>query len=197
MNTVQIPSQRWTYRDYLQLDDAQRHEILNGMLHTLPAPDLMHQRVVRELSVSLWDFVRKHQCGEVFWSPVDVILGAEQDTVVQPDVVYVASGSKRRLLRTRGIFGPPQLVIEVISPATISRDRTEKHALYEAAGIAEYWLIDASNRKGEVFALSHSGAHSRFELFSQVVLRDIEAGTLNSKILPGWSVDLRKILSVS
>ncbi|MEQ9367375.1 MAG: Uma2 family endonuclease [Leptospirales bacterium] len=193
MTTLQTTRRTWTYVDYLQLEDSPRYEVMNGELHSVPAPDLIHQRVVRNISVSLWDFVRNHRCGEVFWSPIDVVLGDKQTTVVQPDVVYVAAGNTSRLLRRRGVFGAPDLVIEVLSPATGERDRVHKLALYESAGVREYWLLDPAKQRGDVYCLQTPGPTRKFKRGARAVLKSESESELQSRILPGWSVDLQNL----
>src|SRR5436309_7916635 len=55
----------------------------------------------------------------------------------EPDVVFVAA-ARRDVVRPNHIEGPPDLVIEVVSPESQSRDRREKYLEYEAAGVGEY-----------------------------------------------------------
>ncbi len=183
----------WTYADYLQLDDSPRYEILNGELLSIPAPDVLHQRVVRNISVSLWEFVRDHRCGEVFWSPVDVILNEAQSTVVQPDVVFVAAARADGLVRRRGIFGAPDLLVEVLSPATGERDRVHKKALYEQAGVAEYWLLDPLNGRGMVYRLTGAPGRERYALSQSANRKNETQAMLGSQALPGWRVNLNRL----
>ena len=71
-------------------------------------------------------------------SPMDVVLS--DDTVVQPDLLYIAK-DRRHLVKDR-VEGSPDLVIEIISPGTSRRDRTEKLDLYAKHGVPEYWIVD-------------------------------------------------------
>jgi Uma2 family endonuclease len=85
-------------------------------------------------------------------APVDVVLA--DHSVVQPDVLYI-SAERREIVGNR-IEGPPDLVVEVISPGTIRRDRNEKLALYARSGIREYWLAEAAGRQIE-FLVNRGG----------------------------------------
>ncbi|RWX50468.1 Endonuclease, Uma2 family (restriction endonuclease fold), partial [Candidatus Electrothrix marina] len=112
-----------------------------------PAPGTTHQRMVRELAVALYAALADSPC-ELFLSPFDVRLPettAEQAedetvlTVVQPDVAIVCDADK---IDAKGCLGPPDVMIEVLSPSSAYRDETDKLHLYEAQGVKEYWIVN-------------------------------------------------------
>jgi Uma2 family endonuclease len=76
--------------------------------------------------------------GMAFVAPLDVTLA--EHSIVQPDVIFI-SHARRQIVRER-IEGAPNLVVEVLSPSTVGRDRGEKQQLYATAGVDEYWLVD-------------------------------------------------------
>lgn len=115
-------------------EDGRRHELLDGELVVTPAPGNRHQHAVVELVHLLRSACPPHL--RVRTAPFDVTLGP--DTVVQPDVLV----ARADLLSERGLEGPPDLVVEVLSPATRRVDLVAKRARYEAAGVASYWLVD-------------------------------------------------------
>jgi Uma2 family endonuclease len=59
--------------------------------------------------------------------------------VVQPDVFVVCDEYK---INDKGCSGAPDLIVEVVSPATKSHDYFKKAALYESFSVREYWIID-------------------------------------------------------
>ena len=131
-----------------------RWELINGVAYDMtPAPSLEHQRVSSNLHAAIWNAVEdaKRQSGggdcEVFAAPVDVYLG---DAVVQPDLVVVCDPAKKS---ERGIEGAPDLVVEILSPSTASKDVTRKWWLYEAAGVPEYLIVDPGERVGKLLRL--------------------------------------------
>ncbi len=63
-------------------------------------------------------------------------------TVVQPDLAVICDPAK---LDDRGWRGAPDMIREIISPATAVRDRIQKVALYEKHGVKEYWLVHPSD----------------------------------------------------
>jgi Uma2 family endonuclease len=124
-------------------DDGNRYEILDGELHMTPAPSTTHQRISRNLEFVLHAHVAQLALGEVLDAPVDVIL--DRSTVVQPDLVFVAS-ARLSIITERGIEGAPDLVVEILSPGTEQRDRGFKQQLYGRYGVMHYWRVDPSAR---------------------------------------------------
>ena len=145
----------WTYDDYLALpDDGNRYEIIAGVLYMVNAPNLDHQFVVFELSRQLGNFVLEHKLGYVLIAPFEVHL-SEATRPVQPDILFIKNenwpGSGAKFFD-----GPPDLVVEVISPSSIRMDQVVKFSAYEQASIPEYWLLNPVTRSVEVFTLSGS-----------------------------------------
>ena len=144
-----------TYRDYAVLpDDGRRYELHEGELSVTPAPGATHQRVILKLGVALDAHVRARGLGEIFIAPFDVILS--DTTVVQPDIMYVATDRSARASE-RGIEGAPTLVIEVLSPSTTRVDRQTKLELYARHDIPWYWIVEPDSRVVEVYKLVAGG----------------------------------------
>ena len=96
------------------------------------------------------------QLGEVFPAPVDVLLSPL--TVVQPDLVFVAQG-RRDIITERAIEGPPDLVVEILSPTTAEHDRQQKAQIYARYGIPHYWIVAPDQRQLEVYELTTDTYH--------------------------------------
>jgi len=174
-----------TYEDYCALpEDGKRYQIIEGNVDVTPAPSTTHQRVSLNLGSLLRDHVRRHRLGALYLAPVDVLLAP--DTVVQPDIVFV-SRERRALVTERGIEGPPDLVIEVLSPRTRRLDRTTKMRVYARLGVQEYWLVDPDAQSFEIFRLS-GGAY---------VLAQAASGTesTSSELFPGLTMALEAVFA--
>lgn len=143
---------RWTYAEFARLptSGSTRYEIIDDELVVTPAPGRRHQRISMDLATALNTFVRDHDLGEVYHAPFDVLF-AEGD-YMEPDLVFVR---KERLgvLSDRGVEGPPDLIVEIVSPSTAGRDRGVKLDRYRHFGVAEYWIVDAEARAVEVWDL--------------------------------------------
>lgn len=159
MTTEKTQVRRYTYADYCQLPDDRRYELIDGEFYEMaPAPTSVHQRTLLKLARLLADFVDRQGLGEVFIAPFDVIL-SDHDTL-QPDILFVAAG-RRAIITPRACEGPPDLVVEVLSPSTSRRDLVLKRERYARFGIREYWLVDPLARSIELLILQEGVFHSR------------------------------------
>ena len=177
-----IEQNRWTYAEYLQLPDEERYEIIQGELTMAPAPDSNHQITSREIEFPLYRFVREHDLGEILDAPIDVIL--RKDIVLQPDILFVAK-ERREIIQKRGVFGAPDIVIEIVSPGSVQADRHRKKSIYQEHGVREYWIIDPRNKSIEIFGLTEHG----YELHSMAE----ESGVVKSIVLAGFTLDIEPI----
>jgi Uma2 family endonuclease len=141
-----------TYQDYAALpDDGRRYELHQGDLSVTPAPGTRHQGAIIALGSRLYEHVRSQGLGKVFIAPTDCILS--NVTVVQPDVLYIAT-DRLSIISERGIEGAPTLVVEVLSPSTARLDRGRKLTLYAEHGVPYYWIVDPESRSVEAYTLT-------------------------------------------
>ncbi len=175
-------AKRWTYEEYYELDDDRRYEIIGGNLLMAPAPDTWHQDWSRKLFRLIDRFVTKNNLGEVFYAPIDIVLNEEN--TVQPDIVFIATPNLQ-IIQRRAIFGVPELLVELVSPSSVRRDRYDKKALYARFGVKEYWIGDPANKALEILTLREG----RYELHCCAE----EKGKLTSLVLPGLEFDLTEI----
>jgi Uma2 family endonuclease len=105
------------------------------------------------------------------------------NTVVQPDITVVCDPSK---ITEKGCNGSPDLVMEVISKSSVTRDLHEKYGVYEKAGVKEYWIIHPQDRSLIIFLLDDSG---KYQPSKPLTNGDMAA----SHILPGFVLDLNEL----
>ncbi len=129
----------WSYADLAALpEDGTRYEIIDGELYEMPAPTWAHSQVIAGL-ISVLLPVLDRLGGRWATAPLEVFFAGADP--VQPDLVVLLPGSRARPVR-RGVAGPPDLLIEVLSPSNRAHDQVRKRALYARAGVREYWIID-------------------------------------------------------
>jgi len=137
-NQDKIKEGNLTYDDYAALHDDNRYELVNGHLELMsPASSVTHQmisfEVQKELSKSCdSDYV-------ILNAPVDVILSPAE--VRQPDLILIHR-ERLSILSNRGIEGSPDLVVEILSPSTLKRDKIDKLHTYANFRIPEYWIVE-------------------------------------------------------
>ncbi len=144
---------KYTYKDYLQIEDEKRYEVMEGGLIMVPAPLTIHQRISRNVESILCNFVKENRLGEVLYAPTDVVLS--EDVVVQPDILFI-SKERLNIIEEAAIMGSPDLIVEVVSPSSASYDTIEKRGVYEKYGVKEYWLVFPQEKAIEVLTLENS-----------------------------------------
>lgn len=154
---------RYSYADLLSWNDSTRYELYDGQPVALASPSDVHQRILGEFYLQFGSYLKGKKC-KAYLSPFDVRLFETQetgpenvDTVVQPDLMVICDQSK---VDRRGIHGAPDLVIEILSPATAHYDKLVKFNLYQMAGVKEYWLADPVTRTVCVYTLEDGSYHA-------------------------------------
>ena len=183
MTTETTERKKLTYEDYAQIpEDGCQHEIIDGEHYVNPAPSTYHQAVSRRIQFLLYAQIELTQRGVVINAPYDVQLFAHD--ILQPDIVVVLN-ARQHIITPSRIQGTPDLVIEILSMSSESRDRKLKRARYQKAGVPEFWIVDPFEHKIE-----------------QLVLRDgtyvllPRTDVLQLTILDGVSVPLDEVWQV-
>jgi len=189
MDTAELPIPKkaaYTYADYAELPEGAPYELIDAALVMSPSPSVRHQRVVLQLGRALLNAAEADGAGEAFVAPMDVSF-TDVDTV-QPDLIFV-SVERRAIIGEQRIEGPPDLVIEVLSPSTAYLDLAQKKRLYEREGVKEYWVVDPEQRAVDVYTNTEDG----FVQHGRVV----ERGTAGSGLLSRFSIDLTELFRIS
>ena len=178
-------ARQYTYADYEKIDDDNRYEIIDGVIYLMSAPNIAHQRISRELSLQLGNFLLDKPC-EVFAAPVDVCLNAAGDndkTVVQPDIIVVCDKSK---LDRKRCNGAPDLAIEILSPSSSSHDMIRKYNKYKSTGVREYWIVSPDSRLVHACVLKDGDYE---------VTDYLSGGMVPVSILEGCAIDFDRVFA--
>ncbi len=143
----------YTLRDYYELPEECRVELIDGKFYDMAAPSTIHQALSLAIGQKISGYImgKKGKCVP-FTAPVDVQLDCDDRTMVQPDVLVVCDRSK--IIR-RCVYGAPDFIIEILSASTRKKDMTLKLTKYAEAGVCEYWLVDPDKRKIIVYDLEN------------------------------------------
>lgn len=140
-----------SYEDFLVQYDGICAEWINGEVVMTPPASEKHQSIVIFLIKLLDTYVEFHSLGKVLVAPFQVRLESALSGR-EPDLLFVTSDNLNRIKPTY-LDGPADMVVEIISPDSINRDRGEKYVEYESAGIREYWLIDPIRKQADFYRL--------------------------------------------
>jgi len=176
------PAMRWNEFRELELaaDDFSVYELINGILVKRAAPSIRHQKAVTTLVSKLHTFVREKELGSVFTAPIDVFF--DDHNGYQPDICFVSKDRSFLLDNDDFINGPPDLVVEVLSPGTFKNDRVAKMAVYERFAVKEYWIVDPHYHTVEIFIMRDNA------LILQETLET--EGEAASVLLEGFSIEI-------
>jgi Uma2 family endonuclease len=146
---------RLTYDEFLAwADEDTLAEWLNGEIVMTSPASKHHQQLAGFLEKVLGIYVDQNNLGIVLSAPFQMKL----ENGREPDLLFVAAEHLGRLHETY-LDGPADLVVEIISPESVGRDRGEKFYEYARGGVPEYWLIDPQLRWVEFYQLE--GNHYR------------------------------------
>lgn len=158
VNIMEIVSrEKLSYEDFLVQYDGKHAEWMNGEVIIRPAASVRHQSVIIFLVKLLDTYVEFHSLGKVLVAPFQTKLGQDLPGR-EPDLLFIASANLDRL-KPAYLGGPADVVVEIISPESIGRDRGKKFVEYESAGVSEYWLIDPLREQADFYRL---GADDRY-----------------------------------
>lgn len=135
---------------FQRLPEGTSAQLINNQIYMSPSPSDRHQKVSIRISAQLFNYVAENNLGEVRVAPFDIFLNRKN--AYQPDIIFVANENLDKL-KEKGLFGAPDLVIEILSPATWRFDKEDKKDEYERSGVKEYWMIDPVDGSTEGFFL--------------------------------------------
>ncbi|MPZ15872.1 MAG: Uma2 family endonuclease [Chloroflexi bacterium] len=160
------------------LDEDTWAEWVKGEVQMVSPARRHHQEVTSLLLIVFRFWAEAHERGTVLQAPFLMRLPEPPGSAREPDLLFVAREHLDRL-RPTYLDGPADLVVEVMSPESLARDRGDKYVEYEQAGIREYWLIDPDRRQAEFYQLGpeghfHLAAAGREGTFESTVLRGLK-----------------------
>ncbi len=132
------------------------YEVIGGKKVMAPAANPTHGSIIGRLYAFLFSYLDAQNAGYVFADDVDVYL--LEGPLFKPDLIVVLEENSSIIDWNKGIYGAPDMVVEVLSRSTKKRDVTVKKDAYEANGVREYWIIDPWAKSVDVYLL-HDGKY--------------------------------------
>ena len=144
-------------------------EIIGGKIVMMASPTLNHIFIAGNIYTIFNHYLRGGRCTPL---PDGAALFLDNGEQYKPDMMLVCDPEK---LRKKGVYGVPDLVVEVLSPGTARNDRGYKKDIYEKNGVREYWIVDPANRAVEQYILEngHFILRDVYTLYSSGELDDM------------------------
>ena len=150
--------------------DPPRVERIEGKTYLMsPRPRGKHHRAAFNIAHIFEGYLKGKTC-MAFDDGMPVYLDGENTYI--PDAMIVCD---RSIIRDAGIYGAPDLVVEVLSPSTMKHDRGTKMRHYAAAGVKEYWLVVPELKTVEVYYNEdgHFEIHETYAIYDDLALQEM------------------------
>lgn len=175
----------WTESAFLLLPASNLIvELSEGKLVMMSPATETHQRVLDNLYALMRSYVHANNAGTIRFAPLPVRLWPGK--IREPDILFVSHQHAERI--GERYYGPPDLVVEVLSPSTEHTDRVEKLYEYAAAGVAEYWIADPEAGTLDVFTLQGEETYGLHEKAGK-------GETASSRLLAGLSISADEVFA--
>jgi len=191
MIKMPLPKEKnnYSFADYLTWSEDERWEIIDGIAYLQSAPSPIHQEISGGLFAQFYNYLSDKPC-KVYHAPFcvklmtdDVKTNEDIKKVVEPDITIVCDQSK---IDDKGYNGAPDMIVEIISPASIKMDKFIKFNKYEKAGVKEYWIVEPEGKLVSVFTLQGDQRYGRPDIYT-------EDDKIKVAIFPDLVVNLKPI----
>lgn len=174
-----------TTKEYLETPETVLpQELIYGVLRAADAPLPRHQAAVADFFWALAAHVRERQLGEMWLSPIDVILDEARALVLQPDLLFISN--ERRGILTDRIRGAPDMVLEILSPNPRIGRLGERIGWFAEYGVRECWLLHQSERRLEILQFAERAISERASFDDSTAIQ--------SAVLPDFHLTVSSIL---
>ena len=178
-----LKNDHYTSEDYWNLPEEERAELINGKFYDMAPPSRIHQKLVSKLTALFNQYITDHHGScEVYPAPFAVNIDADNKDWVEPDISVICDPNK---LTDRGCSGAPDLIFEIVSPASRKMDYSLKNMIYSQAGVREYWIVDPAKEKVVVYCYENDSDPCLYSFDA-----DVPVG-----IYPGLTIRIRDLLN--
>jgi len=145
--------------DNLAYQEERREELIGGKVVMMAPASAEHVYTAGSIYNIFKNYLKGKNC--IPFSDGLLVHLTDENKFV-PDMMVVCDRSK---IKSDGVHGAPDLVVEVLSPSTAKDDRTRKKEVYEACGVPEYWLVSPTDKSIEVYLLE-SGKYILHDVYT-------------------------------
>ena len=170
---------KMTYDEFIaHVPDVHAEWVDGEVIYFMP-PLPLHQRILVFLTKIISLYVEIFNLGEILIAPLEMRVRPD-GPAREPDLLFVTQVNVGRIDKRR-LNGPANLVIEILSTESVSRDRGDKFYEYQEGGVSEYWIIDPRPGKERVdlYVLNEQGRY-------QAVLPDADGRYISTVVAGFW-----------
>jgi Uma2 family endonuclease len=167
-----------SFEDYMQQYAGQHAEWVNGAVIPMSPVSRKHDLMQQFLVILLRTYLKRTRLGLLMTAPFVMKINAESPAR-EPDL-HIVLNDRANIIQDTMTEGPADVVIEIVSPESESRDMVEKYREYESGGVREYWLMNPARKQADFYSLSEEGLYQRIET---------QNGVFQSKTLPRFILD--------
>ncbi|KJU83110.1 restriction endonuclease [Candidatus Magnetobacterium bavaricum] len=149
-------------------------EIIDGEEIMSYSPFRRHEDIFMRLSYIIQQHIKKDKLGYIYGAPLDVIL-EEGINRLQPDLIFVKRENSKIL--QDWIRGVPDMVCEIVSKGSVTKDTAIKKDIYERYRVPEYWIVLPETQTVQVFIIEDN----RYRLYCYAE----GEGVIRSKAIDG------------
>lgn len=157
---IAIQPPRTMMEVFNSLPEGTRVQLIENNLVMSPAPLDRHQLIISEIFPHFAIHIKNRKIGTTRVAPYDVYL--DKENAYQPDIIFI-SNERKHLIKTDGLHGAPDLIIEILSPSTAKYDIGDKKDVYERSGVTEYWIVDPADNSTTGYYLINDEYHEFFK----------------------------------
>ena len=171
------PGRRMTEEEFVEwCDEDTQAEWIEGEVIIMAPESDAHADLNGWLYILVRSFVEDRDLGVVRGPRTQIRIGPKRQRR-EPDLLFVA-GIRRDIIRKNHVEGAPDLIVEIVSPDSVTRDWRDKFHAYAAAGVREYWVVDLLHKRLDVYRLGDNG----YEVIPET------DGVVRSAVLPGFFI---------
>ena len=132
------------FETFLQLNENEEYELINGLMEKLMAAGWGHEQLNGWLYWLVAGYVGQKNLGVESGSRTTVYI--DEFTGRLPDLLFIRR-ENAGIIQENGVYGPPDLVIELVSPHDRPAGICAVETHYRTIGVPEIVFIDAQKRR--------------------------------------------------